>query len=358
MRTPFGLLASFASLAMCLVASPLFAQTKAKPAANKPDEPEAPASSVEKTISKAVEFLDPINADWTNTKKCGTCHTNYPYLMTRRALPGGSDSQTLKEIRTYFDGRAQNWDKEKPRWDAEVVSTAAALIWDDKHAHTPGSKPAKAAWDWMWKLQKPHGGFDWLKCNWPPAEHDDDYGALVAAMAVTGAPKAWRDEAKPAIDKLLVHIKGQKLTSLHHELMRGWLLAQLGQPLDKPTIESLLARVEKAKKPDGGWSLVSLGQWKRHNGEANDLDKAPADGYGTAMVILTLEGLGDSYQKKVAPWTREGRDWLAKHQKASGRWFVRSPSNDKFHYMTHSGTAWAAYVLNQTMDNKHAPDAE
>ena len=138
----------------------------------------------------------------------------------------------------------------------------------------------------------------------------------------------------------------------------GRRLAQLGQPLDKPTIESRLSRVEKAKKPDGGWSLVSLGQWKRHNGETNDLDKAPADGYGTAMVILTLEGLGNDYQKKVAPWTREGREWLAKHQKISGRWFVRSPSNDKFHYMTHSGTAWAAYVLNQSMEQKHAPDAE
>ena len=358
MRNRSGLLVSFVALTVCLMASPLFAQTKAKPAANKPDEPEAAASSLGQTISKAVEFLDPINADWTNSKKCGTCHTNYPYLMTRRALPGGPESQTLKEIRSYFDGRALNWDKEKPRWDAEVVSTAAALIWDDNHAHTPGSKPAKAAWDSMWRLQKPHGGFEWLKCNWPPAEHDDDYGALVAAMAVMGAPKPWRDEAKPAIDKLLVHIKGQKLTSLHHELMRAWLLFQLGQPLDKTTIETLLSRVEKAKKTDGGWSLVSLGQWKRHNGEANDLEKAPADGYGTSLVILTLEGLGENYQKKVAPWAREGRDWLAKHQKASGRWFVRSPSNDKFHYMTHSGTAWAAYVLNQSMDPKSAPASE
>ena len=119
-----------------------------KLAANKADEPEAPKAS----LAKAVEFLDPINADWTKARKCGTCHTNYPYLMTRRLLPGGSDSATLKEVRAHFEERALNWDKEKPRWDAEVVSTAAALIWDDKHGRTSGSKPAKAAWDRMWKL--------------------------------------------------------------------------------------------------------------------------------------------------------------------------------------------------------------
>ena len=323
-----------------------------KLAANKADEPEAPKAS----LAKAVEFLDPINADWTKARKCGTCHTNYPYLMTRRLLPGGSDSATLKEVRAHFEERALNWDKEKPRWDAEVVSTAAALIWDDKHGRTSGSKPAKAAWDRMWKLQKPDGGFEWLKCNWPPAEHDDDYGALVAAMAVMEAPKAWREESKTNIDKLIAHIQSQKLTSLHHELLRGWLLCQLGQPLDKPAIQSLLERVEKVKHKDGGWSLVSLGQWKRHDGEVNDLAKAGADGYGTAIVILTLEGLGVDAATAAAPLSREGRSWLAKHQKTSGRWFVRSPSNDKFHYMTHSGTAWAAYVLNQQLG--HIPIIE
>jgi len=202
-----------------------------KLAANKADEPEAPKAS----LAKAVEFLDPINADWTKARKCGTCHTNYPYLMTRRLLPGGSDSATLKEVRAHFEERALNWDKEKPRWDAEVVSTAAALIWDDKHGRTSGSKPAKAAWDRMWKLQKPHGGFEWLKCNWPPAEHDDDYGALVAAMAVMEAPKAWREESKSNIDKLIAHIQSQKLTSLHHELLRGWLLCQLVAKTHQPS---------------------------------------------------------------------------------------------------------------------------
>ncbi len=328
---------------LALVAPGLFAQTKLAP--NKPEEPEAPKAS----LKKAVEFLDPINADWTKARKCGTCHTNYPYLMTRRLLPGGAESATLNEVRAHFEERALNWDKEKPRWDAEVVSTATALLWDDKHAQKPGSKPAKVAWDRMWKLQKPHGGFEWLKCNWPPAEHDDDYGALVAAMAVMEAPKAWREEAQANIDKLIAHIQGLKLSSLHHELLRGWVLCQLGKSLDKAAIQSLLERVEKAKHKDGGWSLVSLGQWKRHSGEVNDLAKAAADGYGTAIVILSLEGLGAEASNRAAPLAREGRSWLAKHQKTSGRWFVRSPSNDKFHYMTHSGTAWAAYVLNQQL---------
>ena len=43
----------------------------------------------------------------------------------------------------------------------------------------------------VWTVQLENGGFDWLKCVWPPMESDDDYGAAVALLAAHAAP-GWR----------------------------------------------------------------------------------------------------------------------------------------------------------------------
>ena len=35
---------------------------------------------------------------------------------------------------------------------------------------------------------KADGAWDWIKCDWPPLEHDDYYGGTLAALAVGYAP--------------------------------------------------------------------------------------------------------------------------------------------------------------------------
>ena len=43
----------------------------------------------------------------------------------------------------------------------------------------------------MWTLQHPDGAWNWLKCNWPPAEADDYYGVTVAALGAGVAPDGY-----------------------------------------------------------------------------------------------------------------------------------------------------------------------
>ncbi len=45
------------------------------------------------------------------------------------------------------------------------------------------------------------------------------------------------------------------------------------------------------------------------------------------------------------PAIRRGVAWLLSHQRASGRWFTRSVNNDKAHYISHAGTAFAVLAL-------------
>src|SRR5262249_36438063 len=104
-----------------------------KPTANSPDEPLAKQFS----LAKSAEFLDAVALGWTRERKCGTCHTNYAYMISRPALKE-KPSAAWTEVHQFFMDRAANWDsgkkEDKPRWDAEVVATAVTLAFHDAHA--------------------------------------------------------------------------------------------------------------------------------------------------------------------------------------------------------------------------------
>src|SRR5947207_14034342 len=74
---------------------------------NSPDEPAAKKIS----LARTAEFLDHQSLAWTQGRKCGTCHTNFPYLMARSQL--GGDLKALNEVRGFFEKRIANWDSGK-----------------------------------------------------------------------------------------------------------------------------------------------------------------------------------------------------------------------------------------------------
>ena len=45
------------------------------------------------------------------------------------------------------------------------------------------------------------------------------------------------------------------------------------------------------------------------------------------------------------PAVVKGVAWLKANQRESGRWYTRSLNNDKHHYITHAGTAFAVLAL-------------
>ena len=192
-RAPFGAyLGILLATAMAVRSGPTLAQESkpaARPSPNSATEPLAPVAS----MARAAAFLDEVSVNWTRQHQCGTCHTNYPYLAARPSLKS-IESPAMAEVRRFFEGRVAHWDDEDegagPRWDAEVVATAAALAINDA-ATTGRLHPlTRQALDRTWTLQKPAGGFDWLKCGWPPYEHDDYYGAVVAAPGPGMPPTA------------------------------------------------------------------------------------------------------------------------------------------------------------------------
>ena len=66
--------------------------------------------------------------------------------------------------------------------------SAAVLAMNDSLTTNKLSPTARTALDRMWTVQRDDGGFDWLKCGWPPMEIDDDYGIAMCAIAAAVAP--------------------------------------------------------------------------------------------------------------------------------------------------------------------------
>ncbi len=309
---------------------------------NSPDEPvRAKASTV-----KAAAFLDSVALDWTRQRKCGTCHTNYPYLVARPVLNEPA-TPAMAEIRGFFEGRVAHWDDApqaaKPRWDAEVVSTAAALAMNDAATSGKLHPLTRQSLDRVWTVQKPDGGFDWLKCGWPPLEHDDYYGAIVAALAVGNAPEGYArtPAAAAGVKRLQMYFSKNSAPSLHHRIMLLWASVRVEGLMTALERTATVARIRELQHADGGWNLTSLGDWKRHDGSAND-PAAASDGYATGLSVFVLRQAG---VPAPDPCLQRGVAWLLSNQRASGRWFTRSPSTDAHHFITHAGTAFAVLAL-------------
>lgn len=321
-----------------LLAFPLCAADLPRPKPTKPDEPLAK----EYSAAKAAEYLDGVGVGWTRERKCITCHTNMPYLTARPLLKGDE----WKEVRTFLEKDVERWSAGgKPRGDTYVVATAFALAFNDAQQTGKLHDTTKAALDKMWTVQKDHGAWNWLKCDWPPLEHDDYYGATLAALAVGYAPGdyAKSDSAKAGVAKLRAYLKKTPAPDLHHAAMLLWASTKLDNLLSADEQKKIAADLRAKQRTDGGWSLPSLGAYKRRDKEKTPNDpNADSDGYGTGFVTYVLLQSG---AKPTDAAVTKGVTWLKANQRESGRWYTRSLNNDADHYIANAGTAFAVLAL-------------
>jgi squalene-hopene/tetraprenyl-beta-curcumene cyclase len=316
------------------------------PGPNSPDEPLA----AEFSLDRAVQFLDAAALTWQKEQKCFTCHTNFAYLYARPTV--SSDATAHRVVRDFAEQLvSQRWPAEGPRWDAEVVATAAALAFNDAATTGKLHPLTRTALDRMWTVQQKGGGWNWLKCNWPPMESDDHYGVTLAAIAVGAAPEKYSET--PAAQQGLVgirrYLQDNPPPTLHHQAMLLWAASYLPDLQTDKEKTATVTRLLSLQKPDGGWGLATFGNWQRGDKLPQDLEKS--DGYGTGFALFVLRRSGMSPSEE-AP--RRGVQWLKTHQRKSGRWFTRSLNEDSMHYITHAGTAMAIMALSTCDDSQSA----
>lgn len=312
-----------------------------QPAPTKPTEAFAKPFS----YAKAGEYLDGVGVNWTRDRNCITCHTNMPYLTARPLLKGDAG---WKEVRKYLEGDVASWSRGgKPKGDAYVVATAFALAFNDAQQTGTLHDATRAALDRMWTVQRPTGEWNWLKCAWPPLEHDDYYGAVLAALAVGYAPGEYAasEKAKAGIEKLKAYLKKTPAPDLHHAAALLWASTKLDGLLTPEEQKKTIAALKARQREDGGWSLPSLGEYTRRDEKQTPNDpNAESDGYGTGFITYVLLRAGE---KPTSAAVANGVKWMKANQRASGRWYTRSLNNDKAHYIANAGTAFCVLALSE-----------
>ena len=318
------------------------ADGQANPGPNTDKEPIAEKFSLE----RGARFLDTVSVNWTRNRKCGTCHTNYAHMIAGPMVEKPASTE-LVEVRAFFEARAAGWDKPdksaKPIGDGEVVATAAALAFNDAASTGRLDPLTRAALDRMWTIQRPDGAWNWFDCDLPPMEDDDYYGTALAATAVGHAPGDYKSTkaAQIGIEKVRGYLRANPAPNLHHRALLLWASMGIDGLMEINERERTVADLLAKQRPAGGWSLTSLGRFVRRDGTANPED-APGDGYGTGFVVYVLRQSG---MPADAEPIRRGIGWLKTHQRASGRWYTRSPTLDTNHYISHAGTAYALMAL-------------
>ena len=332
-----GWLAVMSTAGLLAAAEPVTIENVVDPGANQKDEPIAERFS----LDRAVHFLDSASLNWQKQRKCFTCHTNYAYLYARPSIPGRSSANaTVREF--AYDLVERRWREKGPRWDAEVVATAAALAFNDEATFGTLHPVTSQALDRIESIQRADGGFNWLKCNWPPFESDDHYGVTLAAIAIGVAPDGYADT--PRGTRMLAgirrYLKAHPAPTMHHKAMILWAGSYLDGLVTDSQKQQAVKELLALQKDDGGWGLATLGEWKRS--DETPQDTASSDGYGTGFMIYVLRRSGvPAADKRIG----RGIAWLKSHQRQSGRWFTRSLNRDNHHFITHAGTAFAVMAL-------------
>lgn len=295
------------------------------------------------SVEAATRFLDTSILYWQKQRKCFTCHTNYPYLMARPLL--GAKDVAHRQVRAFAEQTVTvQWPDTGPNFDAEVVSIAALLAFNDALDTGKLHQVTRQALEQMWSIQRDDGGFDWIHDNTAPSELDDHYGVTLALIGVGAAPEGYADtpQAKAGIEKLRGYLATHPTEYAHQSAMLLWAASYVEGLLTPAEQQQHVDELLVLQNEDGGWSLASLGNWE-YRGIGGAAGGASSDGYGTGLVTCVLRRSGVPVDDARI---MSAIGWLKSNQRANGGWFTPSQSNPRaLHSISRAGSSYAILAL-------------
>ena len=350
MRKPFLVLTIVAALgvATCVRADKtLTIDSVDSPGPNKPDEPLAEIYS----FSRGVHFLQSTASRWSKQRKCVTCHTNGLALAAQPVIAPGS--KTIDKGRTFASEYIREYVEvgKKPRGQRGavegLVATTAFLALSDARTGV-GVQPATAlGLAYSWEALGERGTWeDWLQCNWPPFETDLAFGPTLMLVGLgelnqLGEKSGLTDADRAGAVLLLAGLAKRPPSSLHDKAMRLWAGRHWPKLGSREERTRWKAELLAAQSGDGGWSMAAIAgkSWRRDDGSPQ---AKASEAYPTAFATYVLLQTDDADH---AEHVERGLAWLRANQRASGRWFTRSPRKDGRHYISHAATAFALMCL-------------
>jgi len=318
------------------------------------DEPIA----AEFSLDKASQYLHQGATAWIGSRKCIACHTSGTQLVTRPALSLslGKPEESLRQfaIDQLNELRMMNPNTlSKGVNPVKVIYAAAGLAEWDAHVTGELSEETVAGFSFMFDIQLENGTWANTDC-WPPYESDTYHVATVAATALATAPgyldKLPDDKAKAGVAKLKAFLQNEQPPHDYGKTLLLWAGSRMPGLFDEARKQELVEMLLTHQNEDGGWSIRDFAApeaWGKGNRaqklrEEAEFEAPPSDGHqtGLALVVLREAGLPADDAR-----IQKGINWLLTHQRESGRWWTRSLNNDKWHYITFSGTALPLLAL-------------
>jgi squalene-hopene/tetraprenyl-beta-curcumene cyclase len=310
------------------------------------------------SLERALDYLDRGAIAWTREKNCVSCHTNGSYLLTRPALSDFAGAPD-PEVRDFFASEVATFQKMdearmmKGLTPSKIVYLALGLAEWDRHVTGSLSPETEAAIEVMFRAQSSDGSFRNLDC-WPPLESSNYHSATAAAMAVAAAP-GWIEgvetgASRKGFEKLKDYLREIEPPHDYGKVLLLWAEARLPGLVGRDRVDAFLQVLRDQQREDGGWSLRTFSAPEKWGGgnraeklraEA-DFASPASDGHMTGLAVLVLRESGVAAED---PAVRRGVEWLLANQRESGRWWTRSLSTDKYHFITYSGTCYPLLAL-------------
>ncbi len=285
----------------------------------------------------AANYLDGRQKEWFAWKTaqtaggpCVSCHTGVTYLLVRPELrrklgePGPTAYETGLLRTLHFPG----FEGALARRAGAVQNIHSALFTGDLES--------------LWPLQitsgKEKGAWEWFHLDLDPWEMPESsyYGATLAAIAIGN------DSSHPEQIALLKDYLRREypVQPEHNKLMLLWASTKMpGILADR---EKLVEEIWKLQQPDGGWTMESLGPWKRPTRTVG------SDAYATGLVTYALLVDHNSSNKGM----RKALDWLKSHQDREGGFWASASMNKEYpagsmmvKFMQDAATEFAALAL-------------
>jgi squalene-hopene/tetraprenyl-beta-curcumene cyclase len=300
----------------------------------------------------AADYLDGREKEWFAWKTaktpggpCVSCHTGVTYLIVRPALRSALGEAQPTEYETGLR------DALRARIPLDPVFSAA-FSKEPRHTQSLGVESIhaalllgdEAALERMWSLQikegKEKGAWNWFHLDLDPWETPESsfYGATLAALAVKNASAEHKALHREQVAMLADYLKREQAGQpLHNRLMLLWAMPEA--LADK---KALVEEAWKAQGQDGGWSIESLGPWKRPSRSSG------SDAYATGFVSYLLLIDHNRQDKRL----QGALEWLKSHQNREYGYWTSSSMNKDYpadsmmtKFMQDAATGFAALAL-------------